>query len=122
MAAMRVVGRPSGSYLGGPAVLGRAAFRPYRPARGAPYRRGQLPIVELPMAVTPVLRLHVIGTSVVTFPSALRRRNGRGGAGAGPSSTWNCTASIWRTRAADGFPAAPGGAPARPAAGRWRRS
>jgi peptidoglycan/xylan/chitin deacetylase (PgdA/CDA1 family) len=73
MAAMRLAGRPSGSYLGSPRVLG-APLMPYQPALGAPYRRGELPILELPMAVTPWLRLHVIGTSVVTFPEWLRRR------------------------------------------------
>ena len=67
------VRRPSGSYLGSPAVV-TAPIEPYRPAAGAPYRRGSLSIIELPMAVTPVLRLHVIGTSVVTFPEWLRRR------------------------------------------------
>ena len=45
----------------------------YRPDRDAPYRRGDAPLVEVPMAVTPVLRLHVIGTSLVTFPEGLRR-------------------------------------------------
>jgi peptidoglycan/xylan/chitin deacetylase (PgdA/CDA1 family) len=73
MAMMRVARRPSGSYLGSPAVM-VAPLAPYRPARGAPYRRGGLPIVEIPMAVTPLLRLHVIGTSLVTFPEWLRRR------------------------------------------------
>jgi len=73
MAAMRLGRRPSGSYLGHPSVV-TAPLQPYRPAPGAPYRRGGLPIIELPMAVTPLLRLHVIGTSVVTFPEWLRRR------------------------------------------------
>jgi peptidoglycan/xylan/chitin deacetylase (PgdA/CDA1 family) len=73
MAAMRVLGRRSASVLGDPRVLG-APTSPYRPAREAPYRRGDAPLVEVPMAVTPGLRLHVIGTSLVTFPEALRRR------------------------------------------------
>lgn len=73
MVAMRLARRPSGSYLGSASVV-TAPVEPYRPAAGAPYRRGDLPIVEIPMAVTPVLRLHVIGTSVVTFPEWLRRR------------------------------------------------
>lgn len=73
MAAMRLAQRPSGAYLGDVRVLG-APTEPYYPAAGAPYRRGDRPIVELPMAVTPLLRLHVIGTSVVTFPEWLRRR------------------------------------------------
>jgi peptidoglycan-N-acetylglucosamine deacetylase len=73
MAAMRVTGRKSGSILGSPQVLG-APRDPYRPAAGAPYRRGSLPIVELPVTVTPGLRLHVIGTTVVISPEWLRRR------------------------------------------------
>jgi len=73
MAMMRVVGRPSASLLGDPRVLA-SPTSPYRPARDAPYRRGDAPLLELPMAVTPVLRLHVIGTSVVTFPEPMRRR------------------------------------------------
>jgi len=73
LAAMRVAGRKSGSILGTPKVL-RAPRVPYRPAKGAPHRRGDLPIIELPITVTPWLRLHVIGTSLVTFPAWLRRR------------------------------------------------
>jgi peptidoglycan/xylan/chitin deacetylase (PgdA/CDA1 family) len=73
MAGMWLARRPSGSYLGSASVV-TAPLQPYRPASGAPYRRGRLPIVELPMAVTPALRLHVIGTSLVTFPEWLRRR------------------------------------------------
>lgn len=72
MAAMRVAGRKSGSYLGSPRIL-TAPRAPYRPAAGAPYSRGELDIVELPMSVTPVLRLPVIGTSLVTAPAWLRR-------------------------------------------------
>ena len=47
---------------------------PYHPAAGAPYRRGKLPIVELPVTVTPRLRLHVIGTTLVVAPEWLRRQ------------------------------------------------
>ena len=73
MTAIRLAGRKSGSILGSPKVL--AAPRvPYRPAAGAPYRKGRLPIVELPVTVTPILRLHVIGTTVVLAPEWLRRR------------------------------------------------
>ncbi|MDB4980725.1 MAG: polysaccharide deacetylase, partial [Myxococcales bacterium] len=78
MGAMRLVGRPSGSILDTPRVLG-APRAPYRPAAGAPYRRAQpdssgaLDIVELPMAVTPLARLPVIGTGLVTAPAWLRR-------------------------------------------------
>lgn len=72
MAGMCVLNRPSGSYLGSPGVL-RAPATPYHPAAGAPYRRGDLPLLEIPMAVTPLLGLPVIGTSVVTFPEWLRQ-------------------------------------------------
>ena len=51
-----------------------APTSPYRPARGAPYRRGDAPLVEIPMAVTPWLRLPVIGTSLITVPEPLRHR------------------------------------------------
>ena len=73
MAAMRVAGRPSGSILGSPRVL-LAPRRPYRPSAAAPYRRaGTTALVELPIAVTPLARLPVIGTSLVTAPAWLRR-------------------------------------------------
>ena len=73
MAAMRLRGRTSGSILGSPRALA-APSMPYRPASDDPYARGDLPIWELPMAVTPVLRLPVIGTSVVMAPAWARRR------------------------------------------------
>ena len=73
MAAMRVAGRPSGSTLGTPRVL-TAPTAPYNPASREPYRRGNLPILELPIAVTPRLRLPVIGTSLITAPEWLRRQ------------------------------------------------
>jgi peptidoglycan/xylan/chitin deacetylase (PgdA/CDA1 family) len=73
MGALRVAGRPSASILGSPRVLG-APRLPYHPAANAPYRRGDLPIVELPVTVTPWLRLHVIGTTLVIAPEWLRRR------------------------------------------------
>jgi peptidoglycan/xylan/chitin deacetylase (PgdA/CDA1 family) len=73
MAVIRVTGRKSGSILGSPRVLG-APIAPYHPAAGAPYRRGSLPLVELPVTVTPRLRLHVIGTTIVIAPEWLRRR------------------------------------------------
>jgi peptidoglycan/xylan/chitin deacetylase (PgdA/CDA1 family) len=72
MAGLRLTGRKSGSILGSPKVL-RAPRAPYHPAAGEPYRRGDLPIVELPVTVTPLLRLHVIGTTLVLAPEWLRR-------------------------------------------------
>jgi hypothetical protein len=73
MGLMQLRGRASGSILGSPQVM-LAPRRPYRPSAGAPYRAGELDIVELPMAVTPFLRLPVIGTSLITAPDWLRRR------------------------------------------------
>jgi peptidoglycan/xylan/chitin deacetylase (PgdA/CDA1 family) len=62
MAAMRLRGRRSASVLDTPRVL-TAPARPYRP--GKPwFRRGRRSFVELPIQVTPRLRLPVIGTSV----------------------------------------------------------
>jgi peptidoglycan/xylan/chitin deacetylase (PgdA/CDA1 family) len=79
MGAMRLVGRTSGSILDTPRVLA-APLAPYRPAKEAPYRRaadgvgeGADALVELPMAVTPLARLPVIGTSLVTAPAWMRR-------------------------------------------------
>jgi peptidoglycan/xylan/chitin deacetylase (PgdA/CDA1 family) len=73
MAGLRLAGRKSGSILGSPRVLA-APCAPYHPAAGAPYRRGNLPILEMPVTVTPLLRLHVIGTMLVIAPEWLRRR------------------------------------------------
>jgi peptidoglycan/xylan/chitin deacetylase (PgdA/CDA1 family) len=73
MGAMRVLGRPSGSTLGSPRMLS-APTDPYHPAAGDPYRRGNLPILEMPIAVTPGLRLPVIGTSLIAAPVWIRRR------------------------------------------------
>jgi peptidoglycan/xylan/chitin deacetylase (PgdA/CDA1 family) len=73
MAGIRLAGRRSGSILGRPAVL-RAPRRPYRPSGTDAYRRGQSPLVELPMTVTPFLRLPVYGSALVTAPPWLRRR------------------------------------------------
>jgi len=70
---MQVVGRKSGSFLGSPRVL-MAPRRPYRPSAGAPYRKGELDIVELPMAVTRWLRWPVIGTGLITAPEWMRKR------------------------------------------------
>lgn len=62
LGAQRLRGRVSASILDTPRVLA-APTRPYRPGR--PYdRRGDRPLVELPIQVTPGLRLPVIGTSI----------------------------------------------------------
>jgi peptidoglycan/xylan/chitin deacetylase (PgdA/CDA1 family) len=73
MGAMRVVGRESGSVLGDPRAL-LAPTAPYRPAAGAPYRAGGNGILELPIAVTGVARVPVIGTSLILAPAWLRAR------------------------------------------------
>jgi len=73
MAGIRVAGRQSGSILGSPAVL-RAPTTPYFPSPRNVYRRGQGVVLELPMAVTPWLRLPVIGTSLIAAPEWLRKR------------------------------------------------
>ena len=73
MAAMRAVGRPSGSVLGNPRVL-LAPRHPYRPGGGRALPAGRRGILELPIAVTPVARLPVIGTSLILRPARLRRR------------------------------------------------
>jgi peptidoglycan/xylan/chitin deacetylase (PgdA/CDA1 family) len=73
MGMIRLTGRQSGSILGSPAVL-RAPCEPYWPATGAPYRRGDRPILELPIAVTPRLRLPVIGTTLLMAPQWLREK------------------------------------------------
>ncbi len=73
MAAIRVTGGQSGSILARPAVL-RAPRLPYRPAAADAYRKGDRPILELPITVTPWLRLPIFGTSVVAAPEWLRRR------------------------------------------------
>ena len=75
MGAMRLVGRRSASVLDDV----RAPFaprEPYRPEPTAPYSRSARRdgLVEIPIAVTPVARLHVIGTSLVLAPDWLRRR------------------------------------------------
>lgn len=72
MGAMKVLGRTSGSILGSPRVL-TAPTRIYRPSLDNPYARGRAPLLELPVTVTPWLRLPVIGTALVTLPEVVRR-------------------------------------------------
>jgi len=67
MAALSAIGRPSRAILDSPSVL-RAPRVPYRPSLTAPYERGTAPIVELPMAVTPLARVPFIGTFATTMP------------------------------------------------------
>jgi hypothetical protein len=71
MAALRAIRRPSGAVMTNPRLLAAPA-EPYRPAMDAPWRRGQAPLVELPIAVTPWARLPAIGTTLLVAPSRLR--------------------------------------------------
>ena len=71
MAGLAILGRPSGAVMTDPRAL-LAPTEPYRPAMTAPWRRGQAPLVELPVAVTPWLRLPAIGTSLLVAPARLR--------------------------------------------------
>ncbi|HEY5936277.1 MAG TPA: polysaccharide deacetylase family protein [Kofleriaceae bacterium] len=73
MAALAVAGRPSGAVLTNPRAL-VAPADPYRPSMTAPWRRGQSPVVELPVAVTPWARIPAIGTSLLVAPEPIRRR------------------------------------------------
>ena len=73
MAALAAAGRPSGAVMTNPRAL-MAPIEPYWPAFDAPWRRGQGPLVELPVAVTPLLRVPAIGTWLLTAPGPLRGR------------------------------------------------
>jgi peptidoglycan-N-acetylglucosamine deacetylase len=73
MGAMALGGRPSGSVLGNPRAL-TAPILPYRPSATAPWRRGQAPVVELPVSVSRWLRIPAIGTNVLLAPTAIRAR------------------------------------------------
>lgn len=74
MAALRVLGRPSGATLGAPQVL-RAPTSPYLPDPACWWRRSppgaSSPLVELPVTVVPGLRWPFIGTWVCLWPSAV---------------------------------------------------
>src|SRR5262249_38606504 len=71
MAGLRLVGRRSGAVMTDPRAL-LAPADPYRPSPRAPWRRGQATVIELPIAVTPGLRLPAIGTNLLLFPTPLR--------------------------------------------------
>ncbi|HTJ47241.1 MAG TPA: polysaccharide deacetylase family protein [Kofleriaceae bacterium] len=73
MAALAAAGRPSGAVMTNPRAL-LAPADPYRPSARAPWRRGQAALVELPVAVTPWLRIPAIGTSLLLAPRMLRER------------------------------------------------
>ena len=67
MSALQVLGRPSRAVLDSPSVL-LAPRVPYRPSLASPYARGNAPLVELPMAVSPLARVPFIGTFATSMP------------------------------------------------------
>ena len=71
MAALALTGRKSGAVLTDPRAL-LAPAEPYRPRLDAPWRRGDAPVIELPIAVTPYGRIPAIGTSLLLAPRPLR--------------------------------------------------
>ncbi|MGE3544352.1 MAG: polysaccharide deacetylase family protein, partial [Kofleriaceae bacterium] len=73
VAALAMARRPSGAVMTNPRALAAPAD-PYRPAMTAPWRRGQAPVVELPVAVTRWTRIPAIGTSLIVAPEAVRKR------------------------------------------------
>lgn len=73
MAWMRLVGRQSGAQASSLRDL-VAPPVPYRPNLKHPYRRGQSPVVELPISVTRGLRLPALGTAIVASPPWLGAR------------------------------------------------
>ncbi|HEY5924981.1 MAG TPA: polysaccharide deacetylase family protein [Kofleriaceae bacterium] len=73
MTALGVLGRPSGAVLTNPRALAAPAD-PYRPSMTSPWRRGQAPIVELPVAVTPYTRVPAIGTTLLVAPAWMRAK------------------------------------------------
>lgn len=73
MTALAAVGRPSGAVMTNPRAL-TAPADPYRPSMTSPWRRGQAPVVELPIAVTPWTRLPAIGTTLLVAPEWVRGR------------------------------------------------
>jgi len=73
MTMMAILGKQSGAVMTNPKAL-TAPAEPYRPAVGAPWRRGDAPMLELPIAVTPWARIPAIGTSLLLAPRWLRSR------------------------------------------------
>jgi peptidoglycan-N-acetylglucosamine deacetylase len=73
MTALGVLGRPSGAVMTNPRALAAPAD-PYRPSMTAPWRRGQAPLIELPVAVTPFTRVPAIGTTLLVAPAWVRTK------------------------------------------------
>jgi peptidoglycan/xylan/chitin deacetylase (PgdA/CDA1 family) len=67
LAGMALRGRASASALDNPRVL-FAPRMPYRPDAAAPYRKGGAPLLEVPMTVTPFLRVPFFGTLLTLAP------------------------------------------------------
>jgi len=72
MAGMFLRGRRSGAVMSDPRGL-FCPSDPYRPDPELPWRRGQAPLVELPVAVLPWTRLPAIGTLLAVSPPMVRR-------------------------------------------------
>jgi hypothetical protein len=75
MASLRLRGKRSRSYIGDPRQLAAPAD-PYQAALGAPWdaaRGAQPSMCELPITVTPFVRLPLIGTTFLMAPRPLRR-------------------------------------------------
>ncbi len=67
IALLRRLGRPSHSLPGSPSVL-LAPRTPYRPGREAPYARGDSPLLELPISVSTLTGVPLIGTTISVLP------------------------------------------------------
>jgi hypothetical protein len=72
MAGMFLRGRRSGAVINDPRSL-LCPAEPYRPDVRRPWRRGQSPLVELPVAALPWSRLPAIGTFIAVSPAMVRR-------------------------------------------------
>jgi hypothetical protein len=70
MGAMALMGRRSRAVMIDPRAL-IAPVLPYRPGV-SPFWRGQSTLVELPISVSPKLRIPAFGTSLVTLPTRAR--------------------------------------------------
>jgi hypothetical protein len=73
MAGLAALGKKSGAVMTNPRAL-LAPTAPYWPSIDAPWKRGQGPVIELPVAVTAGLRLPAIGTNLLIAPAVLRDR------------------------------------------------
>ena len=71
MALSGLIGRRSAAIMSPLSSL-FAPTSPYHPASGAPYRRGAMRIVEVPITVSPWLRLPLIGTTFILAGPLLR--------------------------------------------------